>query len=227
MKLYDRQRSGNCYRARLMLALLGIEYERVPVITHGGASIFYGHAGHDLAESPDQAALDRQAEMDNRSADFLAMSPRGHVPVLQDGDRVIWDSTAILVYLARKYGGESWLPAGDDEADVVQWLVLAQNELLYGLARIRGIAELNRPGNVEECRALGRSGLSVMENRLRDHEWLALGHRTIADVACFPYVALAPELGVPLFADYSSIVAWIDRVRSLPGFVEHFAAKSN
>ena len=226
MKLYDRQRSGNCYRARLMLALLGVPYERIPVGTHGGASIFHGRGSVEFAEHPDQARLDAGTEVDSRAPAFLAKSPRGQVPVLDDDGHVVWDSIAILVYLARKDGDASWLPTGADEADVVQWLVLSQNELLYGLARIRGITQMGRPGNVEECRALAHAGLAAMDARLRGHDWLALGHRTIADVACFPYVALAPELGIDLAAAYPGIARWIERVRALPGFVEHDPAGS-
>ena len=224
IKLYDRQRSGNCYRARLMLALLGIQYERIPVNTAGGASIF-GQSQLGLPGHPDQRRLDGgAAQVSNRSASFLKMNPRGQVPVLDDDGRVIWDSTAILVYLARKFGGESWLPLdAAGEAEVVQWLVLAQNELLYGLARCRGIIEMGRPGTLAECQALGRAGLAVMEHRLRDHDWLALDRRTIADIACFPYVALAPQLGVALDKDFPAVDRWTERVKGLPMFARHFA----
>ena len=224
IKLYDRQRSGNCYRARLMLALLGVPYERIPINTGGGASIFHGPADLGSPDHPDQRRMDEAARQSNRSEWFRSMNPRGQVPVLEDDGRVIWDSTAILVYLARKFGGESWLPPdAAGEAEVVQWLVLAQNELLYGLARCRGIIEMGRPGSLAECQALGRVGLGVMEDRLRDHDWLALDRRTIADVACFPYVALAPQLGVPLENDFPGVRRWIGRVEALPMFVRHYA----
>jgi glutathione S-transferase len=223
IKLYDRQRSGNCYRARLMLALLGIEYERVLINTAGGASIF-GQGNLGIPDHPDQKRVDGPTERANRSEWFLKLNPRGHVPVLDDDGFVLWDSTAIIVYLARKFGGDSWLPTdAQGEGQVTQWLVLAQNELLYGLARCRGIIQMKRPGNLADCQALGRVGLGVMEARLKDHEWLAVNRRTIADVACFPYVALAPQLGIPLDDEFPSVKQWIRRVEALPKFVGHYA----
>lgn len=223
MNLYDRQRSGNCYRVRLMLAFLGIAYKRIPINTAGGASIFHGPADLGLPDHPDQRPIDGSAgSASNRSEWFLEMNPRGQVPVLEDDSQVIWDSTAIVVYLARKFGGDSWLPADPlGEARVMQWLVLSQNELLYGLARCRGIIEVGRPGNLAECQALGRVGLGVMEHQLRRRDWLALDRRTIADVACFTYVALAPQLGVPLDNDFPAVQRWVERMRGLPMFVHH------
>ena len=140
MKLHDFEISGNAYRIRLFLSLLGLAAERVPVDLRAGAQ---------------------------RDEAFLKLNPRGQVPVLEDDGDVIWDSMAILVYLARKYGGERWLPLeAAPMAEVMQWLAVMQNETLYGLARARVIARLGRPGNLEEAQTLGRKGLAVMDDRL-------------------------------------------------------------
>lgn len=192
MKLYDYEYSGNAYRVRLMLSLLGLEAERHRV---------------DLLQG------------EQRTPEFLRLNPRGQVPVLEEDGTTVWDSMAILVYLARRYGGEQWLPndaAG--MAAVMQWLGLMQNELLYGLGRARVIARLGFPGDLEEAQKLGRRGLEVLEGRLAGHDWLALGRCTIADVGCFPYAALAPEGGVALDA-YPAVSRWIARVKRQPGFV--------
>jgi len=131
----------------------------------------------------------------------------------------VWDSLAILVYLARKYGGEKWLPLeAKGMAEVMQWLAVMENEVLYGLARARVICKFKRPGNLEDAQLLGRKGLDVMERRLASHPWLALDRVTIADIGCFPYVALAPEGEIPL-DDYRAIRSWIERIKALPGFV--------
>lgn len=120
MKLYDMELSGNCYKIRLLCGLLGIDYERVPV---------------DLMQGQ------------HKSEDFLRLNPRGQIPVLEDAGVLIWDSSAILLYLARQYGGEQWLPlAAKPMAEVMQWLSLAQNELLYGLARARAAKNSTGPG---------------------------------------------------------------------------------
>ena len=190
--LYDFELSGNAYKVRLLLSLLGLKYERVPV---------------DL----------RQGEQ--RQPGFLRLNPRGQVPTLDDGGTVVWDSLAILVYLARKYGGEKWLPVEPEQmAEVMQWLAVMENEALFGLAKARVICKFKRPGNLEEAQALGRKGLDVIEQRLASHSWLALDRPTIADIACFPYVALAPEGEIPLDA-CPGVRSWIDRIKSLQGFV--------
>jgi glutathione S-transferase len=192
MKLYDRDVSGNAYKVRLLLALLQVPYERITVDLPGGA---------------------------NRRPEFLRLNPRGQIPVLEDEGRVFWDSTAILVYLARRHGGEPWLPTdAAGMAEVMQWLALAQNEILYGLARARAINLFKRPWNLEEAQATGRRALEVLEGRLSGHDWLALERPTIADVACFPYVALASEGGVSLEA-CPALRRWIARVQNLPGYV--------
>ena len=192
MKLYDFELSGNAYKVRLLLSLLGLNCERVPV---------------DL----------RQGEQ--RQPAFLKLNPRGQVPTLDDGGTVFWDSLAILVYLARKYGGETWMPLdARGMAEVMQWLAVMENEMLYGLARARVICKFKRPGNLEEAQELGRKGLGVLEERLAAHPWLALDRLTIADIACFPYVALAPEGEIPLDG-YPAVRAWIARIKALQGFV--------
>ncbi|MFO1323559.1 MAG: glutathione S-transferase family protein [Burkholderiales bacterium] len=192
MKLYDFELSGNCYRIRLFLSLLGLEHEKVPVNLMNG---------------------------ENREPWFLKLNPRGQVPTLDDGGAVVWDSMAILVYLARKYGGEKWLPTdAQGMAEVMQWLALMENETLYGLGKARIICKFKRPGNLEEAQLLGRKGLDVLEQRLAAHHWLALDHVTIADVGCYPYVALASEGEIPL-DPYVSVRSWIERIKALPGFV--------
>jgi len=192
MKLYDLELSGNSYRVRLLLSLLGLKHETVTVNLMKG---------------------------ENREPWFLKLNPRGQVPTLDDGGTVVWDSLAILVYLARKYGGEKWLPIDPSGmAEVMQWLALMENEILYGLAKARIICKFKRDGNLDEAQLLGRKGLDVLEQRLAGHQWLALDHVTIADVACFPYVALASE-GQMSLDPYAAVRNWIQRIKALPGFV--------
>lgn len=101
MKLYDFHASGNCHKVRMLLSFLGLAYESIPINVRRNES---------------------------QTPEFLALNPRGQVPVLADGDTVLWDSQAILVYLARAYGQE-WLPLDAlSMARVMQWLALAQDE---------------------------------------------------------------------------------------------------
>lgn len=192
MRLYDAPASGNAYKVRLLLALLGVEHELVPINLMAGES---------------------------RTEAFLQLNPRGQIPVLVDGDLTIWDSQAILVYLARRYGEDRWLPLDPAPmTEVMQWLALSENELLFGLARARAVKRFGRPWDLKQCQAFGTAGLRVLEGRLVARQWLATESTTIADVACYPYVALAPEGEIGL-DDYPEVRAWIGRVQALPGYV--------
>lgn len=192
MKLYDLEVSGNAYKVRLMLALLGKPCEKVSMNLMAG---------------------------EHRKPEYLAINPRGQVPALADDGFKVWDSQAILVYLARAYGGEKWLPLdAKGMAEVMQWLAVSENEVLYGLGRARVIKKFGFPGDLAACQEMGRGILGVIDAHLASRDWLAVGRVTIADVACYPYVGLAPEGGVGL-APYANVERWISRVKALPGYV--------
>lgn len=192
MKLYDMEVSGNGYKARLLLSMLGRKYESVTVNLMAG---------------------------EQKKPEFLKLNPRGQVPVLDDDGAVIWDSQAILVYLARAYGGEKWLPIdAKGMAEVMQWMAVSENECLYGLGKARVIKKFGRPGDLASAEALGQSVLKVMEGHLQSRDWLALNRPTIADIACYPYVALSYEGGLPL-DPYPAVSRWVKRFQALPGYV--------
>ncbi len=189
--LYGSPASGNAYKVRLLLSLLDLEFEEI------GVNLTTG---------------------ENRAESFLALNPRGQIPVLTDDGITVWDSQAILVYIARRYG-EEWLPAGPVAmAQVMQWLAVSENELLFGLARARAVLHFGRDFDLASSQAYGRAGLNVLEQHLAGNEWLAAGRPTIADVACMPYPALSCMGGIPL-DDRPAVRAWIDRIRALPGFI--------
>ncbi|MCU7917272.1 MAG: glutathione S-transferase family protein [Candidatus Thiodiazotropha sp. (ex Epidulcina cf. delphinae)] len=191
MKLYNYSRSGNCYKVRLLLSMLGLDYERVNTNVVKGETL---------------------------TAAFMQINPRRQVPVLVDGDETIWDSMAILIYLARRYGNPRWLPEDVmGEVRVMQWLAVSENELLYGLARARATLVLGRPYDLALCQQDGIAGLTVMEARLSVADWLAGEGATIADIACYPYVSLAHEGGVSL-EPYPGVRNWLQRIEALPGW---------
>ncbi|MCK6375170.1 MAG: glutathione S-transferase [Zoogloea sp.] len=192
MKLYDLTLSGNCYKVRLFAALAGIPVDIVPVDFLAGE-----HKRPPLSE----------------------LNPWGEIPILVDGEVVLRDSQAILVYLARRYAGEAWLPNDPAAmAEVVQWLSTAANEVQNGPGAARLVDKFGYA--LDKADTLRRAAriLPLIDARLADHDWLALDRPTIADCAVLPYVALAPEGGVAL-SDFPHIRAWIARVQALPGFV--------
>ena len=192
MKLYNAPLSGNCYKIRLLLALLEKKHELIAVNLSG----------------------------ETRTEAFRKLNLRGQIPVLEDDGVTLWDSQAILVYLARRYGGEQWLPTAPAEmAEVMQWMAVAENELLYGLARARAVKLFNRPWHFEQSQEHGRAGLQVMDDHLASRQWLAIGHLTIADIACYPYVGLAPAGEISL-NDYPNVQAWMEQIQKLPNYID-------
>lgn len=146
--------------------------------------------------------------------------PSVKVPVLEDGETVIADSNAILVYLAGKYDRSGqWLPADPATAAQVQrWLSVAAGQLLMGPARARMVKLFGSPFDHDSCKTAAVQLFQVMEQHLQGRDWLAASQATIADIALYSYTAHAPEGDVSL-QPYPNIRAWIARVENLPGFV--------
>jgi glutathione S-transferase len=190
-KLYGHPLSGNTHKVRLMLSFLELAHEEVFVDLLAG---------------------------EHKSAEYLSKNPLGQVPVLVDGDVVLRDSQAILVYLARKYGGEAWLPTEPAQMGaVVQWLSFAANEIHNGpfFARLHFLLGVDL--DVARAQAGARAALKLLDEHLKGREWLELGRPTIADLACFPYIGLVPEGKVSL-DDHPQVLAWIARIKALPGY---------
>ncbi len=193
MKVYVFKPSGNSYKVRILLGLLGTPHELV--------------------------YLDPKKH-EHRAPEFMKINPRGEVPAIDDNGLVLWDSAACLTYIARKHGGDQWLPVeAGAMAQVMQWVSLAATEIQCGLQYgRRGVLNGRWTlGELELANAFGRVALDIMEARLKQNDWLALGRPTIADIACFPYVETAPQGKQPLDA-YPAIRAWLERCRALPGW---------
>lgn len=192
IELFEFALSGNSHKARMMLSLLGLEYKSHIV---------------------DGAQKAHKAEA------FLALNPFGQVPVLKDGEIVVRDSQAILVYLAKAYGPDHWFPVDAAKAAAVTaWLSTAANEVSRGPGDLRAHFVLGREVNVDNAKATTDNLLSIMEGRLEKNAWLATETVTIADVAVYPYVALAHQGKIEL-ASFPGIRQWLRRVEKLPGYV--------
>jgi len=192
IELFEFALSGNSHKARLMLSLLGLKYE---------------------------SHLVNGAEREQKTEAFLAINPFGQVPVLKDGEIVVRDSQAILVYLARAYGAEHWLPTDAAQmAAVAAWLSTAANEVSRGPGDLRAHFVLGREVNVGNAKATTENLFSIMAKRLENNAWLATETVTVADVAVYPYVALAHQGKIEL-ASFPGIRQWLGRVEKLPGYV--------
>jgi glutathione S-transferase len=200
MQLFDYELSGNCYKVRFLLHMLDVAYDRYPVDFHPGR--------------------EHKAEW------FIAQhNPLGQIPVLVDDGVSIRDAQAILVYLASKYDkGGSWYP--DDplaRARIQVWLGTA-DEITRTASAARLHDGFGYPFDVEACRAGARAVFRTLDDHLAEmhgqgRRWLAAGDApTIADIACFPYAALAPEGGIAL-DEFPALRRWIVDFRTQPRFV--------
>jgi glutathione S-transferase len=199
MRLYDHPASGNCMKARVLLRLLGIDYEAVTV---------------DLFRR------------ETRSQEHLARNPDGRVPVLElDSGETIPESGAILLYLAE---GTPYLPADRlARAHVHQWMFFEQNQIESQLAVVRFLALTGRapqhPELVESLVARGRGSMGALARGLADgRPFLGGEDFTVADIALHAYVHCAGDAGVDP-REYDGVGAWLDRVESVPGFENDLA----
>ncbi|WP_086931764.1 glutathione S-transferase family protein [Agarilytica rhodophyticola] len=191
IKLYDFELSGHAHRVRLMLSLLNLEYEKVSL---------------DLANG------------EHKKEPYKSINPFSLVPVLDDDGVVIRDSVAILAYLATKYGPQ-WYPQEPEAvARIHEWLSLSTREIAEGPGRARLItvfgADFDQALTIEESHAL----LTKINDLLADQDWMAINAPTIADIACYSYIAHAPEGKVSL-DNYPNILRWLAKVEALEGFI--------
>lgn len=196
LTLHDNRESGNGYKVRLLLALLGIPYRLV--------NWKLGAEG-------------------TRTPEFLEKNPNGRIPLLELEDgRHIAESNAILLYLA---SGSRFLPEDPFElAKVHQWLFFEQynHEPNIAVARYWAHhADLDDPymaRQMEDRKTRGYDALRVMEERLSSAEWLAGKTPTVADISLSAYTFVADEGGFNL-TDYPGVMRWLYRIRELPGFI--------
>ena len=192
VKLYRHMLSGHCHRVELMLSLLGLPVEFIEV---------------DLANRA------------HKQPEFLSLNSFGQVPVIDDNGVILADANAILVYLAKRYAPDKWLPEDAVGAAKVQrWLSAAAGPLAFGPARARLITVFGAPFNAEDVINSAHALLSVMNLELSRSAFLVGDQPTIADIAGYSYIAHAPEGNVSL-QEYPQVRAWLNRVETLPGFV--------
>lgn len=196
--LYDYELDADCYKVRLLLALVGASYERVAVDVH---------PGHE-----------------ERSPAYLALNPRGSLPILEQDGLVLAEAEAILLHCAGLLpGGGALVPeSAADHARMLSWLFFARGPLAAaGLARLHAMLEAPGDGPALERQAL--AAFRVMEDhmtaqRLAGSDWFVGAAPSLADIALFPAIALSRDFGVDHDA-YPALRRWMRRLRALPGFV--------
>ena len=194
LRLYDSSISGNAYKVRLLLALLGIEHERIELDLDAG---------------------------DTRTGAFLAKNPNGRIPLLELNDGTfLCESNAIQFYLAE---GTPYLPDDRlGRAQVLQWMFFEQYSHEPYIAVVRhwlhqGLSN-ERAAEIEEKRERGYQALVLMQSHLAQREWFVGDTFTIADIALYAYTHVAGEGGFDL-SGYPAVNAWLKRVGSVEGYV--------
>jgi glutathione S-transferase len=195
MLLYDSPVSGNCYKVRLLLAHLGLPYERQTM-----------------------DVIDRS----NRPDVLGGLNPALRVPTLVfDDGRALGESNAIIWYLAE---GTPWIPDDPFErAQVLQWQFFEQYDHEPNIAVARFMLMVS--GEPERYaaelpirQAGGYRALDAMERHLEDRAYLVGSSPTLADISLYGYTHVADEAGLELDR-YPAIGAWLDKIAALPGHV--------
>ena len=197
IRLHDNLSSGNGYKARLLLAQLGVPFERV------------------------EYNIDRA---ETRTPEFLEkVNPNGRVPVLELEDgRLLPESNAILFYLAE---GTPFLPKDRfGRAQVLSWMLFEQYSHEPNVATprfwITHHVEMTeeRRLSLETKRKLGHAALNVMEDHLAANDYFVADRYTVADISLYAYTHVAGEGGFDL-GGFPAVRAWLDRVAAQPGYV--------
>ena len=191
--LYRNPKSGHCHRVELMLRFLGRPYVTVDLDMANGA---------------------------HKQPDFLALSPLGQVPAIEDNGVTLADSSAIITYLALRYGdGPAWTGRTPVEAAEIQrWLSIAAGEIASGPCAARLVTLFGARLDHDLAKARAHALFAVMDTHLDGRDWLAADRPTLADVAGYSYIAHAPEGGVSL-SPYPQLRAWLARIEALPDFI--------
>lgn len=195
MQIYGDVKSGNCYKLKLLCALLSIEHDWVAI---------------DILQG------------ETRSDHFLSLNPNGQIPVcVTDDGAVLTQSNAILFYLAE--GSRYWPDERLAQTRVLEWQFFEQysHEPSIAVARFiklyQGMPENRRDEHQDKLKA-GYRALDVMQARLQNRDFLATDDCSLADISLYAYTHVAHEGGFDLSA-YPAISSWIARIQGLQGYV--------
>jgi glutathione S-transferase len=193
IRVYRHPSSGHCHRVELYLTLLDLPFERIHVDL--------------LSRAQKQPA-------------FLGKNAFGQVPVIEDGDVTLADSTAIMLYLGERYDEDArfWPRTPEGKAAVQRWLSVASGPLASGPAAARRARSFGAKLDYEGAVATAGQLLATLEAELTKRTHLVGSTPTVADLALYAYVARAPEGDISL-EPYPAVRAWLARIEALPGFV--------
>ncbi len=193
MKLYTHVVSPNCRKVHGVAAHAGIDLERESVDLRAGAQ---------------------------KRPDFLALNPMGKVPVLVDGDTVLWESNAIACYIAGAVGSDLW-PEGAQRYDILRWLSWEGAHWIRPIGAILGQVIFNAQNPDRTIIDKGRDDFrvlaGVLDGHLADREFLSGEAATVADYAVGVWLGYSDVCGLPL-NEFAHLSAWNERLAGLAGW---------
>ena len=195
IKLYDHELSGNCFKVRLLLNQLSLDFESIKI------DVFTG---------------------ENKKDFFKKINPAMKIPVINDSGIILNESNAILLYLSDKYKSELLSNSLEDRAKIYSWLMYNKTSVDPFLAKARAIKKFypDDKQDLDELKSLkieGNKSLRVINDYLSTYNFFCSGY-SIADIAMYPYIKLSYE-GEILLEEYKNILNWIDRVENTAKFI--------
>lgn len=189
--LYAHIRSGNAYKAALMLALTATPYRLEVVDLNAGQQ---------------------------RTPAYRAINPFGQVPTLRHGERIVTQSNAILVYLGEQRA-RFWPSDPAQRIAILEWLFWEQDTLFPGIGRTRFFTKVieGEPAVVTFFRKTGERGLDQLERHLAKARFVVGAAPTVADISIYAYARLAEEAGFSL-GQRPKVAAWRQTIEALPGW---------
>lgn len=195
IKLYDHELSGNCFKVRLLLNQLSLDFESIKI------DVFAG---------------------ENKKDFFKKINPAMKIPVINDSGIILNESNAILLYLSDKYKSELLSNSLEDRAKIYSWLMYNKTSVDPFLAKARAIKKFypHDKQDLDELKSLkieGNKSLNLINDYLKTSNFFCSGY-SIADIAMYPYIKLSYE-GEILLEEYKNILNWIDRVENTAKFI--------
>ncbi|MEC7925587.1 MAG: glutathione S-transferase family protein [Thermodesulfobacteriota bacterium] len=195
IKLYDHELSGNCFKVRLLLNQLSLDFESIKI------DVFAG---------------------ENKKDFFKKINPAMKIPVINDSGIILNESNAILLYLSDKYKSDLLSNSLEDRAKIYSWLMYNKTSVDPFLAKARAIKKFypHDKQDLDELKSLkieGNKSLNLINDYLKTSNFFCSGY-SIADIAMYPYIKLSYE-GEILLEEYNNILNWIDRVENTAKFI--------
>lgn len=191
MKYYADPGSGSCRRVTAVIEHLGIKVDEVFIDLLAGAE---------------------------QSPEFMATNPNGMVPVLVDGDVVLWEAAAIMIYLCEQTGDTELWPKGSDRYDVLRWMFWAAEHFrqpapMYFEERLAA-KFMNRPANesrIAEAECLLSRFAPILDTHLKSRTYVVGNHATLADFDLAAPLSQMSRTGVP-YHNYPNIMRWYNHL---------------